>query len=158
MIPARAVVEARTGLMLSPYTIWEDAPEKHFGNHFGCNLPRHNNKPVAKASPYFAERYNIACELPKGSQFPSPLLGFSNWRMVTKDEAEKMFFGREGLAASRIHITVICWSPSTDRKAIWSRCGSRRMMRFTFISRIGLTLLDGYWGRGNLFYGCPQIS
>ena len=96
-IPAHAVVETRTGLMISPYTIWEDAPEKHFGNHFGCNLPRHNGKPVASASPYFASPpWNMACDLPKNSKFPSPLMGFSNWRMATKDEAQKMFLGWEG--------------------------------------------------------------
>ncbi|UCF05215.1 MAG: hypothetical protein JSV33_15055 [bacterium] len=97
MIPDNAVMETRTGLMISPYTIWEDAPGKHFGNHFGCNLCRHNNKPLAKASPYFASPpYNIACDVPTNSKFTSPLMGFSDWRMATKDEVQKMFLGWEG--------------------------------------------------------------
>ncbi len=96
-IPPKAIIDTRTGLLISPYTIWEDAPKSHFGNQFACVLPWRNKKPVAQASPYFAgSPYNIRCKLPQNSQFGRPLMGFTNWRMATTDEAKNMFLGWEG--------------------------------------------------------------
>jgi hypothetical protein len=96
-IPEKALVETRTRLMISPYTIWEDAPGLHFGYHFACSLPIHNSAPHATVRDYFNATNALprtfygeppACVAPAKSV---PLLGFRNWRAATLSEAEEMF-------------------------------------------------------------------
>lgn len=101
-IPDKALVETATGLMISPYTIWGDAPGLHFGYHFACNLPIHNRAPHATLSDYFNSTNSVpgsfigeppVCTTPTEGKFSVPLLGFKTWRVATRSEAKDMFAG-----------------------------------------------------------------